>query len=291
MTVPHLASQPYRHAPTNPWQAHTVAIRDIRPEVAGVATYDLEFQDESIRAAYRFAPGQFNMLYLPGAGEIAISISDNPQNTRSCAHTVRVAGNVTRTLAAMNVGQTLGLRGPFGAAWPIEECIGRDVVLVSGGIGLAPLRPVIYTLLHDRRQFGRMHLLYGSRTPDALLYEREYTDWLNRGLLLYTTVDRSQPGWKGNVGVVTLLLERLRSIDPRNTVVLCCGPEIMMKFTAIEALNRGVPAERIWFSMERNMQCAVGFCGHCQLGPEFVCKDGPIFRYDRIVPLMDVEGL
>jgi NAD(P)H-flavin reductase len=275
----------------NPWLSHTVVIRDIRPEVQGVATYDLAFQDATVRAAYRFAPGQFNMLYLPGAGEIAISVSDDPRSTGSCAHTIRVAGNVTRTLAALKVGETLGLRGPFGTSWPLAECIGRDVVLVTGGIGLAPLRPAICTLLRDRSQFGRLNLLYGARSPDTLLYASEYDDWSRRGMIVHTTVDRSAAGWMGNVGVVTLLLERLRSLDPDNTVLLCCGPEVMMRFTVRAALNRGLSPEHLWVSMERNMQCAVGLCGHCQWGPAFVCKEGPVFRYDRIAPFLDVEGL
>jgi NAD(P)H-flavin reductase len=275
----------------NPWLSHTVAIRAIRPEVQGVATYDLAFQDEAVRAAYRFAPGQFNMLYLPGAGEIAISVSDDPRSTDSCAHTIRVAGNVTRTLAALKVGETLGLRGPFGTGWPMSECAGRDVVLVAGGIGLAPLRPAICELLRDRGQFGRLHLLYGARSPDTLLYGSEHDVWSRRGMIVHTTVDRSAAGWMGNVGVVTLLLERLRSVDPSNTVLLCCGPEVMMRFTVGAALHRGLSPERLWVSMERNMQCAVGLCGHCQWGPAFLCKEGPVFRYDRVAPFLDVEGL
>lgn len=291
MSASYTAPLPTPQAAVNPWQAHTVVIQDVTPEVDGVATYHLALQDESVRVAYRFAPGQFNMLYLPGAGEIAISISDDPQNSKSCAHTVRVAGNVTRTLAGRKVGETLGLRGPFGTCWPLAECIGRDIVLVSGGIGLAPLRPVVYAALNDRRQFGRLNLLCGARSPDTLLYAKEYDDWSQRGMIVSTTVDRSAPSWLGNVGVVTQLLERLRTFDPRNAVLFCCGPEVMMKFTVMAALNRGLSPEQIWVSMERNMQCAVGLCGHCQLGPEFVCKDGPIFRYDRIASFIDVEAL
>lgn len=291
MNASYAAPLPTPMAAANPWQSNTVAIRNIRPEVDGVATYDLAFREEALRAAYRFAPGQFNMLYLPGAGEIAISISDDPRTKDTIAHTVRVAGNVTRTLAGLKVGETLGLRGPFGTSWPLAECIGRDVVLVTGGIGLAPLRPAICTLLRDRRQFGRLNLLYGARSPDSLLYAREYDAWSKDGMIVHTTVDRSEPGWMGNVGVVTLLLERLRSFDPRQTVLLCCGPEVMMRFTVMAALHRGLSPEQIWVSMERNMQCAVGLCGHCQLGPAFICKDGPVFRYDRIAPFMDVEGL
>lgn len=291
MSSSYTSPLPTSLAAGNPWQAHTVVLRDIRPEVEGVATYELMFQEEAVRAAYRFAPGQFNMLYLPGAGEIAISISDDPRQTESCAHTVRVAGNVTRALAGMQVGDTLGLRGPFGTSWPLAECIGRDVVLVSGGIGLAPLRPAICTLLHHRRQFGRLNLLYGARSPSTLLYAGEYDAWSRSGLVVHTTVDRSEAGWMGNVGVVTLLLEQLRSFDPRNTVVICCGPEVMMRFTVMGALNRGLEPDQIWVSLERNMQCAVGLCGHCQLGPEFICKDGPVFRYDRVAPLLHIEGL
>ncbi len=275
----------------NPWLAHTVQIDNITPEVEGVATYHLVFQDQHNRAAYRFSPGQFNMLYLPGAGEIAISISDDPRNQESCAHTVREAGNVTRTLAGMKAGDTLGLRGPFGTGWPLAECIGHDVILVAGGIGLAPLRPAIYALLRHHRQFGRLHLLYGARSPDSMLYTDEYDAWSQAGLNVHTTVDRSGPGWLGNVGVVTLLLDRLQTFAARNTVLLCCGPEVMMRFTATAAMNRGLDASRIWISMERNMQCAVGLCGHCQLGPDFVCKDGPVFPYDRMSRFMDVDGL
>lgn len=291
MTIPAGVSGIDPRSAVNPWLSHSVKLREIITEFDGVATYDLAFLDDGVRESYRFAPGQFNMLYLPGAGEIAISVSDNPASRNSCRHTVRVAGNVTGALGRMQVGETLGLRGPFGTSWPISECIGRDVVLVTGGIGLAPLRPAICALLKDRRQMGRLHLLYGSRSPDTMLYRREYDDWTKRGITVHTTVDRSAPDWDGNVGVVTLLLERLAAFDPRNTVLLCCGPEVMMRFTVKTALERGLSSEHIWVSLERNMQCAVGFCGHCQLGPAFICKDGPVFRYDQVAPYIDIEGL
>ena len=291
MTISDATSSPMVQTAANPWTTHTVTISAIRPEIEGVATYDLSFRDEAASAACPFLPGQFNMLYLPGAGEIAISCSDDPQRTESRAHTIRVAGNVTRTLAHMKVGQTLGLRGPFGTSWPLAQCIGRDGVIVTGGIGLAPLRPMIYALLNDRRQFGRLHLLYGARSPDMLLYESEYENWSRRGMTIQTTVDRSATGWRGNVGVVTTLLEQLRTFAPNNTTLLCCGPEVMMRYTVMAARSRGLSSQQIWISMERNMQCAVGLCGHCQLGPAFICKNGPVFRFDQIAPFMDVEGL
>lgn len=291
MIGPYTTPMPTADAAAAPWQMHRTIIESIRPEIEGVATYDLKIRDQEIAANYRFAPGQFNMLYLPGAGEIAISISDDPVSTDSIAHTIRVAGNVTGTLASLTVGQTLGLRGPFGTSWPIAHCVGRDIVLVAGGIGLAPLRPVICTMLKHRRQFGRINLLYGARSPDSLLYEREFDNWIDQGLVVQTTVDRSVSGWQGNVGVVTMLLEQLTTFDIDNTVLMCCGPEVMMRFTIMSALNRGWTPQQIWLSMERNMQCAVGLCGHCQLGPAFVCKDGPIFRYDKIAPFIDIEAL
>lgn len=275
----------------SPWLPHVVEVRDIREEITGVATYDLAMHDPQTQADYRFQPGQFNMLYLPGVGEMAISISDDPSRRDAIAHTIRVAGNVSGTLARMKVGETLGLRGPYGTGWPLAECTGRDVVLVAGGIGLAPLRPVIYDLLSQPKRYGRLHLLFGARSPDTLLYADEFRDWSARGMHIQCTVDRSTLDWTGNVGVVTLLLERLREFEANNTVLFCCGPEVMMRFTTSTALQRGIPEGRLWVSTERNMQCAIGLCGHCQLGPEFVCKDGPVFRYDHIAPYLDIQGL
>jgi NAD(P)H-flavin reductase len=165
------------------------------------------------------------------------------------------------------------------------------VVIVAGGIGLAPLRPALDVVLQAPRRFGRCTLLYGARTPDTLLYSREHADWSARGISVQTTVDRSQPGYRGNVGVVPLLVDRMRPLVPGNTVLLLCGPEVMMRYTARSALGRGLRKDQIWVSLERNMQCAVGLCGHCQLGPAFICKDGPILRYDRIEPFLDTEAL
>jgi NAD(P)H-flavin reductase len=268
-----------------------VSIDRITPEVEGVATYHLAFTDTATAADYRFAPGQFNMLYLPGVGEMPISLSADPASANTWAHTIRVAGNVTRMLAKMGPGGRFGLRGPFGTSWPLAACEGADVVLVTGGIGLSPLRPAVYHLLANRESYGRITLLYGTRTPDTLLYQHEYQSWTERGLFVQTTVDRAAAGWLGNVGVVPLLVDRLRPFQPANTLVLMCGPEVMMHYSALSVLARGLAAERVWLSLERNMQCAVALCGHCQLGPAFVCKDGPVFRYDKIEPFLKVVGL
>ncbi len=275
----------------NPWLAQSVEIVGITLEVSGVSTYHLRFRDGALQACYRFEPGQFNMLYLPGVGEIAISVSAQNHERRTWDHTIRVAGNVTRALADKPIGSMLGLRGPYGTSWPIEQSAGADMIVVAGGIGLAPLRPVLHQRLRDRRRFGRTTLLYGGRTPDTLLYTREYERWESNGLAMQTTVDRATTDWAGNVGVVPLLLDRLRPFSPGNSLLLLCGPEVMMRYTAISALARGLRKDQIFVSLERNMQCAVGLCGHCQFGPAFVCKDGPVFRYDTIEPFLEVRGL
>jgi NAD(P)H-flavin reductase len=228
----------------------------------------------------RFRPGQFNMLYLFGVGEIPISICGDPGQPQILVHTTRVVGTVTKTMGHLKVKDEVGVRGPFGSFWPLEEAKGKDVVLAAGGIGLAPLRPVVLEILRNRKDFGRVVLLYGARTPFDILYRRDLAKWRSQ-IDVIVTVDRSAGKWNGNVGVVTTLMPRAPFI-PSQTVAMICGPEIMMKFTISELEKRGVPKERIYISMERNMKCAVGFCGHCQYGPTFVCKDGPVYRYDRI---------
>jgi NAD(P)H-flavin reductase len=253
----------------NPWLAHPTRIRSIKHEAPGIATYQLEFEQHSLREAYAFRPGQFNMLYLPGFGESAISISTDPKQTATIGHTVRVAGNVTQALARLKAGDSIGVRGPYGSAWPVEACRGCDLVLACGGVGLAPLRPVLYHVLNHRHEYGRVHL-------------RAHNIEVN------VTVDMGDEDWQGQIGVVPVLFQRLR-LDPLRTRLMTCGPEIMMRFVVFEALARKLRHEHIYLSMERNMNCALGFCGHCQLGPEFVCKDGPVFTYERMEPFLNVE--
>lgn len=280
------------HAATpsaDPWKGASARIASVRQEVPEIATYELVFDDPDIRGRYRFRPGQFNMLYLPGIGEAAISISSDPSRPESLLHTIRAVGNVTRALTRKQAGDRVMLRGPFGSSWPIERCRGRDVVLACGGVGLPPLRPVIYEIMHRRGDFGRVWLLYGARTPKTLLYTDEYDTWRNSGIEVETTVDLADEHWSGNVGVVPTLFERL-TLDPARTLVLTCGPEIMMQFVVQEALSRKIFRSDVYVSMERNMNCAVGFCGHCQLGPAFICKDGPVFPYERMEPYFNVEN-
>lgn len=232
------------------------------------------------------------MIYLPGIGESAISVSGPTKKTadRALIHTIREAGNVTQALAKMKEGASIGLRGPFGSWWPVEDCAGKDIILVAGGIGMAPLRPVVYELLAERERYGNIALLLGARTADGLLYPDETLAW-KKTIDVQRTVDRATSDWKEHVGVVTALLERLPVPRPENTILMTCGPEVMMWYTIQTALERGLSRTSVWISLERNMNCAVGFCGHCQLGPEFVCKDGPVFRYDRVASILKTEAL
>lgn len=287
---------------SDPWTTRTVQIASIEFEIPDVATYRLIERQPSGPHAYQFVPGQFNMLYVPGIGESAISMSGNPQRPDAWVHTIRVVGHVTKMLSGLRPSDTLGLRGPFGTGWPIQElevrsltgaspCGPMDVMIVVGGLGMAPLRPLIYHIINHRERYGRVWLIYGARSPAGLLYTAEYDWWRGHGIDVQQTVDRGTAAWKGLVGVVTLLMDRMRLPRPDQTQLLLCGPEVMMKYAAISGQRLGIADQRIWVSLERNMQCAVGFCGHCQLGPEFICKDGPVLRYDRVKDMMFVEQL
>src|SRR5512142_1059317 len=257
-------------------------------EIEGVATYWLKFTDPAIQAAYTFQPGQFNMVYVPGYGEAAISISSDIADRDTVGHTIRVVGNVTKAVSRLEVGDVLGLRGPFGTSWPIQEMKGKDVFIACGGIGLPPLRPVLYHIMKNRADYGKVTLLYGARVPTDLMYTSEYETWKNAGIDVETTVDRGGGDWRGRVGVVTMWFYQFR-INARNTTVLTCGPEIMIRFVIYEALARRVPLENIYVSLERNMKCGQGSWGHCQVGPYFICKDGPVFRFDALQPYFNVE--
>ncbi|MEZ5400159.1 MAG: FAD/NAD(P)-binding protein [Bryobacteraceae bacterium] len=237
-----------------------------------------------------FAPGQFSMLYAFGVGEAPISISGDPGDTRGLVYTIRSVGLLTAKLVSLKRGQAIGVRGPFGRGWPVEQAVGRDILLVAGGIGLAPLRPVIYHVLAHRADYGQAILLYGARTPNDILYAKEVASWQRRGFQALVTVDQADLDWTGSVGVVTRLLARVR-LDPANTVAMSCGPEVMMRAVARELGGAGMGHDHIYLSMERNMKCAVGNCGHCQFGPDFLCKDGPVLPYAHLRRRMSLREI
>lgn len=275
-------------------------------------TVTLTLEPSAAAEPFRFEPGQFNMLYAFGRGEAAVSISGDPDEGGRLVHTVRAVGNVTRPIAALEPGEPIGVRGPFGRPWPLDSARGLTLLIVAGGLGLAPLRPALLRAMRERVAFRRVVVLVGARDPAGLVYRQELASWGAAGLAgtpargaevggsargagaaprdgieLHLTVDHADPAWRGEVGVILRPLRALR-LAPAETVALVCGPEIMMRLVADELLARGVSTDRIHVSLERNMKCAVARCGHCQFGPHFLCSDGPVFRYDQVRPLMAV---
>jgi len=270
---------------TDPMLPQPYSVRQVVKETAD--TFTLTLETLSGAGGNRFQPGQFSMLWVFGVGELPISISGDPAERDRLVYTVRSVGQATHALVSREVGEGVGVRGPFGTGWPVEKAEGRDVLVIAGGIGLAPLRPVIYEVLHNREKYGRLVVLYGARSPRDLLYRKELAAWARQGeTQVLVTVDYGGLSWRGHVGVVTTLFKTAR-LQPARSLAFACGPEIMMRFVARDLETRGLARENIYLSMERNMKCAVGFCGHCQYGPHFTCKDGPIFPYDRMRPPLE----
>ncbi|MGH9681691.1 MAG: FAD/NAD(P)-binding protein [Candidatus Acidiferrales bacterium] len=254
-------------------------------------TYTLELVPTDGSKPAPFTAGQFNMVYVFGVGEVPMSITGDPGKPDTIVHTTRSVGAVSAAICKLRRGDMVGIRGPFGSSWPVQEAAGKDVIVVAGGVGLAPLRPAFYRILADRTKYGKVTLICGSRSPIDILFQDELEKWRSRlDLSIEVTVDRAPTSWKGSVGVVTTLIPKV-SFDPRNVTAMVCGPEVMMRFVARDLESRGVEKKQIYISMERNMKCAVGFCGHCQFGPQFICKDGPVFRYDRIAPQLLVREI
>ena len=281
--------QPVVSTPSDPMVVQPVTIRRVIWETDDTFTLLLDL--EAMAETFAFKPGQFNMLYVFGVGEAAISISSDAARPKTLAHTIHRVGTVTTALARRKRGDMIGLRGPFGSSWPLDVSRGKDVCIVAGGIGLAPLRPVLYSILRERKEYGRVILLYGARSPLDLLYRVELEDWAKEyNAEVLVTVDRGDSSWKGHIGVVTNLFSYIK-LDARATVAYVCGPETMMKYTLDELERRGLAEDQVYLSMERNMKCAVGFCGHCQYGPDFICKDGPVFPLPRVRRLLERKEL
>lgn len=239
----------------------------------------------------RHAAGQFTMLHAFGVGEVPISISGDPVQPGPLLHTIRDVGAVTHALVGAVPGTTIGVRGPFGTGWDVADATGGDLVVVAGGIGLAPLRPALLEAAHRRAEYGRVVLLYGARSPEDVLFGDDLAQWAaQHQISVEVTVDYGPPSWTGRVGLVTQLIARA-GFDPMHSLALVCGPEPMMRYSAMALVDRGVPADRIRLSMERNMKCGVGLCGHCQLRELFLCLDGPVLPYSQLAPLMEIREL
>ncbi|WP_327068593.1 FAD/NAD(P)-binding protein [Kitasatospora sp. NBC_01302] len=271
MTAPSLVPLPYR----------VMACRDDAPDTATIVL-------EPVGTALPpFAPGQFAMVYAFGVGDVPLSVCGIDGNRLT--HTVRAVGAISGALRALRPGTTVGVRGPFGTDWGLPEAAGNDLLVVAGGIGLAPLRPLVRAALAAPERYGRLNVLVGAREPRDLLYPAELTDW-QTGARVLSTVDRADERWQGDVGVVTTLLERA-VFEPRTTTAFVCGPEPMIRATADDLAQRGVESDRIRVSLERTMHCGTGHCGHCQLGPLLLCRDGPVVSWTRARSLMLVREL
>ena len=263
-------------------------VRSVREELSHTFTLELEPPNGD----FDFEPGQFTMVYAFGIGEVPISISSSATREATLLQTIRRTGAVTHALGRLKTGDFVGIRGPYGRPWPMQEAKGRDLLIIGGGIGLAPLRPAIYHALENRDDYERVVVLYGTRTPDDILFETELRRWGDRtDITTLITVDAADRGWYGAVGVVTRLIGRV-GFDPTNTTAMVCGPEIMMTVTA-ERLMEGyaMAPENIYITMERNMKCGIGVCGHCQFGQKFVCTDGAVFPYSEVGHLFQIKGV
>ena len=264
------------------------SVAEVRRETPD--TFTLLFRLNDSRTPADFMPGQFNMLYVYGVGQVPISVASF-RKEKLLMHTVRSVGTVTSLLTRLDVGDAVAVRGPYGKRWPLAEAEGKQLLVIAGGLGLPPLRPVIEEALAAPDRFDRVKVLYGARTPPDLIYTYEYERWkAAEGCDFLLTVDRGTREWTGNVGVVTTLFPKA-GIDPGRAVAFMCGPELMIKFSILELTKMGVPPDRIFVSMERNMSCGVGTCGHCQLGPLFICRDGPVFGYPRVKEYFPREGV
>lgn len=271
----------------DPMLPRPFVIERSKRETDDVFTFELSADGRGLE----FQPGQFTMLYAFGVGEVPISISGDPNESRKLTHTIREVGAVSSALGRLRKGDYVGVRGPFGTPWPVAESRDHDLVIVAGGIGLAPLRPVIHEVLKRRKDYRRVSIVYGARSPNDLLFSKELERWsARRDLQFDVIVDQGDQNWRGPTGVVTRLLQRLYC-RPERAVAMLCGPEVMMRFAARELVSQGYAPESLYLSTERNMKCAVCLCGRCQLGPHFICKDGPVFRYDKLRDLMMVREL
>ncbi|MEQ6342019.1 MAG: FAD/NAD(P)-binding protein [Gammaproteobacteria bacterium] len=273
--------------PHVPWEAEVVERIQESPTIF---TLRLRVVDAEARQAYRFAPGQFNMVYLYGVGEVPISIASDPQDTSLLGHTIRAVGRVTEGLSRLGVGERLGLRGPYGRGWPLAEAEGKDIVVVTGGLGCAPVVGVINYIIMRRERFGSLTVIQGVKHAEELIWRERYAYWNTLpDTQVLLAADHGGPLWPWHVGLVTEVFDQVE-ITPERTVAMMCGPEGMMRAAVRNLTERGLAEDSIYLSMERNMQCAIGQCGHCQFGASFICRQGPVFSYSQIKELLGVRG-
>jgi len=265
-------------------------IVDRQQELKDVFTLTLAFSDPEIHAQYQFSPGQFNMLYLYGIGEVAISIISSPEDDQKHLHTIRAVGKVTNGLAQLKVGDHIGIRGPFGRGWPLDYAKNKDVLILTGGLGCAPSVSIINYILNNRSDFNTLHIIQGVKHSNDFIFKAQYDEWAKSfDTHVHLAADVSTSNWPWYTGLVTGLLDQI-TFDSDNTVCMMCGPEAMLKAAAKKLISLQVPENEIFLNLERNMECALGHCGHCQFGGHFICKDGPVFCYPDIKGLLGKKG-
>lgn len=235
----------------------------------------------TLKGRIKFKPGQFFQVALPHLGEATFAICSDPQNKNDFQFCIRGAGSTSNQIVKLLPDDELLVRGPYGNAWPIDKLIGKDVVIIAGGMGLVPLKPLIYELLRFQKEFKKLVFFAGFRTPEHVLFNDDLKIWSKKFDYFKVAVEKSQAGWWGETGMITDMIERLK-FDTKNTIVLSCGPDIMFKFVNEVLQKKGTTDKQIYLSMERRMECGVGLCQHCNIGKYLVCQDGPIFRWDRI---------
>ncbi len=274
----------------NPYLPFVARVLENRAETANIFTLRLQLKDPQLAEQYAFKPGQFNMLYMPGVGEVPISIVSDPQDKHIIDHTIRAVGRVTRVLQQLEAGDEIGIRGPYGSSWPMEQIKQQDVLIITGGLGCAPVVSVINYIVKRRSDFGHLVIMQGVKHSNDLIWKEQYQQWAaldNTQVAL--AANQTTPGWNWSSGFVTDLFDEV-CFNPENSIAMLCGPEIMMSATVRELLQRELQETQIWLTMERNMQCALGHCGHCQLGSRFICKDGPVFNYPVVREWFFREG-
>lgn len=273
----------------DPYARDLAEILEVHVETSNTKTFVLKFLDTERQSNFSFIPGQFIVISIPGVGEAMFSISSSTSNRENFSTTIRRVGRVTGMIHKYGVGDRILVGGPYGSGWPMNQLESKDILIVTGGIGLPSPRPVITYIDEHRNDFGFLEILYGTRTPAESIFAREHEAWRKmKNTRLALTVDYVPEGvqWEHGVGVVTTLFREMMT-KPRNAVALICGPEVMMHFVVLELMNRGFHEDQLYLSLERRMRCGIAQCGHCQLGPKFVCKDGPVFKYSEIKDLPD----
>jgi NAD(P)H-flavin reductase len=269
---------------------YTAEIVERLQESSDIFTIKIRFTEPEVQKKYTFDPGQFNMLYLYGIGEIPISIVSDPREPEIITHTIRVVGSITKGFDKLSVGDQIGVRGPFGYGWPVQEAINKDAIVVTGGLGCAPVTAAINYILKRRNQYGDLKILQGVKCSAEHIYCERYDRWSQAPRTeVIISADAGEPDWPGAVGFVTEHIKHL-NFKENNSVIMMCGPEIMMRVAVAQFLKRNVAEENIYLSMERSMHCGIGHCGHCQIGGVFVCKDGPVFSYPKIKELLGKPG-